>query len=62
MEPLKVFLTEKLLSNEEDEHDEVISFKQWTTADRSELITRTETLQDFVDILCSQLSKSTSHS
>ena len=61
-EPLKVFLTEKLLSNEEDEHDQVICFKQWTTADRSELITRTETVQDFVDILCSQLSKSTLHS
>ena len=39
-----------------------ITFKQWTRVDRSELITKTKTVADYIEILIAQLVKSTIHS
>ena len=66
-EQLRNFLFEQLREGEEENGDEeeeepYITFKQWTTVDRSELITKTETVADYIEILIAQLVKSTVHS
>ena len=70
---LEIFVNKEELSSEEiesgDESDreneileEAISFKQWITADRSELLTQTASVEEFIDILCGQLDNITTHS
>ena len=70
---LEIFVNKEELSLEEiesgDESDreneileEAISFKQWITADRSELLTQTASVEEFIDILCGQLDNITTHS
>ena len=46
--------------NIEDENDE-ISFKQWQHTDRTTLITRTEKVSDFLQLLVEQTSSITTH-
>jgi len=58
--PLQRFLNIQLFSDEDG--CENITFKQWTTTDRAELITRTESVEDFVEILINHLNKLTVHS
>jgi len=41
--------------------DDVISFKQWAHTDRTTIITREESMENFVDILCNQLDELTTH-
>ena len=55
-------------STHEDEHDEnhlsqeFINFLQWTTTDRTELVSQTLSVEDFIDKLCSHLDDITAHS
>ena len=60
---LHAFLLEKLDTDEnnieDDEWDQTIMFKQWSTTDWAELVTRTEPVRDYVDLLVSHLNKST---
>ena len=46
-----------------DHYDDVeITFQQWTTSGRAELISCTLPLDEFIEQLCVQLDKTTSHS
>ena len=46
-----------------DDYDDVeITFQQWTTSDRAELISCTLPLDEFIEQLCEQLDEITSHS
>ena len=46
-----------------DDYDDVeITFQQWTTSDRAELISCTLPLYEFTEQLCKQLDEITSHS
>ena len=46
-----------------DDHDDVeITFQQWTTSHRAELIFCTLPLDEFIEHLCEQLGEITSHS
>jgi hypothetical protein len=78
IEPLKAFLTKALIRNESDdsnadssdnsdsENDESddpeITFNQWSSTDRAELIKQTTSLSDFIEILSDKLNKITVHS
>ena len=42
--------------------EELITFKQWTKTDRTELVTRSESLFDFIDLLIKKFDALTSHS
>ena len=42
--------------------DEFITYKQWTTNDRAELVSLTTTVGDFIEDLCGKLDKITAHS
>ena len=46
----------------EDKDEEMVTFKQWTKTDHSELITCTESILNFVELLCDQIDKVTTHS
>ena len=46
----------------DDESQQTITFKQWSTTDRADLVTRTEPVRDHVDLLVLYLNKSTEHS
>ena len=63
---LHAFLLEKLKidedSIEDHELEQTITFKQWSTTDRAELVTRTEPVRYYVDLLVLYLDKSTEHS
>ncbi len=69
------FLKQQLLSNnaenetedessedEDDEDDETITFKQWTTTDRADLISQTVSIEEFIEKLAEKLNNITSHS
>ena len=69
------FLKQKLMSNiaenetadessedEDDEDDETITFKQWTTTDRADLISQTLSIGEFIEKLAEKLNNTTSHS
>ena len=45
-----------------DEDEEMIDFKQWTTTDRTDLVTMRLPLSDFIELLSEKLDKITSHS
>ena len=48
---------------ESDENEELtVSFKLWTTTDRTELLTMKLSLNEFIELLCEKLDKITSHS
>jgi hypothetical protein len=57
--PLKTHLDTLL---KEELNKEEISFKQWTTTDRAELINRVELVDDFIDLLIMKLDNLTTHS
>ena len=40
----------------------MITYKQWTTTDPSELISQTATLEEFIDEMCDELDRLTVHS
>ena len=42
--------------------EECITYKQWTTADRAELISVTATVEGFIEVLCEKLDAITAHS
>ena len=47
---------------ESDENEELtIDFKQWTTTDRTDLLTMKLSLNEFIEFLCEKLDKITSH-
>ena len=46
----------------DDHHNVEITFMQWTTSDRAELISCTLPLDEFIEQLCEQLDEITSHS
>ena len=46
-----------------DDYDDVeLTFQQWTTSDKAELISCTLPLDEFIEQLCEQLDNITSHS
>ena len=49
-------------SDDDEELKEMITYKQWTTTDRSELISQTATLEEFIDEMCDKLDRLTVHS
>ena len=57
--PLKIYL-ETLLK--EERNKEEMSFKQWTTTDRAELINRIELVDDFIELLIKKIDHLTTHS
>ena len=46
----------------DDYDDAEITFQQWTTSDRAELISCTLSLDEFIEQSCEQLDEITSHS
>ena len=78
IEPLKTFLTKALTRNESDDSDAdsldnsdsenvesddlEITFNQWSSTDRAELIKQTTSLSDFIELLSEKLDKITFHS
>ena len=48
--------------DEDDEDDETVTFKQWTTTDRADLISQTVSKEDFIEKLAEKLNNITSHS
>ena len=63
------YVTAKLLQNErqfeEDEkidEDKTIEYKQWSTANRGELLSCSSTVGEFIESLCEKLDTITSHS
>ena len=58
LQPLKDFLFNMF----EDKDEEMVTFKQWTKTDRSELITCTESVLNFVELLCDKIDSVTTHS
>ena len=48
--------------NDEDEEERTIDFKQWTTTDRTDLLTMKLPLNEFIELLCEKLDKITPHS
>ena len=40
-------------------NQQIITSEQWSNTDQAELVTRTETVRDYVDLLVLHLSKST---
>ena len=64
---LKAFIEGELLKSddpdeENDNDDTEVSFKQWTTCDRAELINCSLPLDEFIDDLCQKLDEITAHS
>ena len=63
---LHALLLEKLDNDEDniedDESQQTITFKQWSTTDRVELVIRTEPVWDHIDLMALHLNKSTEHS
>ena len=54
---------EKYIEGELIKADHVaVTFQQWTTSDRAELISCTLPLDEFIEQLCEQLDQITSHS
>ncbi|XP_065684929.1 uncharacterized protein LOC136097009 [Hydra vulgaris] len=45
-----------------DENEQSVDFKQWTTTDRTELLTIKLPLNEFIELLCEKLDNITSHS
>ena len=78
IQPLKTFLTKALTRNESDDSDAEssdnsdsenvesddpeITFNQWCSTDRAELIEQTTSLSDFIELLSEKLDKITVHS
>ena len=46
----------------EDEEEEIVTFKQWVSTDRADLITQTMPLSEFITTLSCQLDSITCHS
>ena len=69
IEPLKTFLTKALTRNESDNSDSEnvesddpeITFNQWCSTDRAELIKQTTSLSDFIELLSETFDKITVH-
>ena len=59
--PKQDYLTTLLLSKFEDEHD-TITFKEWVSVDRTQLITRQLPVHEFIDLIVEKLVKLTPHS
>ena len=64
---MKKFIEGKLMKADDDgqvdDYDDVeITFQQWTTSDRAELISCTFPLDEFIEQLCEQLDEINSHS
>ena len=49
-------------SSEDEDDDETVTFKQWTTTDRAELISQTVSIEEFITQLAEKLNNVTSHS
>ena len=63
---VKKFIEGELMKADDDgqvdDYDDVeITFQQWTTSDRAELISYTLPLNEFIEQLCEQLDDITSH-
>ncbi|XP_065063917.1 uncharacterized protein LOC135690326 [Rhopilema esculentum] len=52
----------KEVEDEDDFTEDTVTFQQWTTVDRAELVSQTLPVPDFIDKLCCQLDQITSHS
>ena len=52
----------EILENEGYAENDTIKFQEWTTTDRSTMVSQTEYVYDYVDIVETQLQKLTSHS
>jgi len=51
-----------LLTDQLDmDDDDTVTFSQWTHTDRTTIVARQESVSDFIDILCNQFDKLTSH-
>lgn len=48
--------------SEPEEEERIISYKQWTSTDRAELICQSATIDEFIETLCSKLDDITAHS
>ena len=60
--PLREYLVNELCDAFDEEEEQTISFKQWTNTDRSELLTRTEPVMDFIELLINKIDILTTHS
>ena len=60
-EPLKQHIFQ-IMNADDADGEELITFKQWTKTDRTELVTRSESLIDFIDLLIKKLDALTSQS
>ena len=63
-EPLEQYLKDLLLPSDvnDDEDQDEIKFKKWTTTDSTELVNRSEKASEFIELLVSKLDKITTHS
>ena len=52
----------KILENEGYDANDTIEFQQWTTTDRSTMVSQKEYVYNYVDIVEAQLQKLTAHS
>ena len=72
---VEAYLKEQLLDDENESstidsddtdnpnsEEETITFKQWTSVDRSDLITQTLSVTEYISILCNKLNLITTHS
>ena len=61
-EVLITFLQNQLLKDDESDEEIEVTFAQWQTTDRANLINQTTSLNEFIELLATKINNLTTHS